>query len=110
MSGLPTAAETSVVPLVLLADADTGSRERRARQLEGRGFRVTVARTGFETIVKATCHAPDLIVVALGGETAGTVELLATCPSTAHIPLVRVPHGRSVPGRVLSGLLPAQAR
>jgi CheY-like chemotaxis protein len=97
-------------PTVLLADVDAVSRERRARQLEDRGFHVTVARTGFETIVKASCHLPDLIVIALRHDTAETVELLATCPATAHIPVLRLPHGRGVPGHVRSGAVPAHAR
>jgi CheY-like chemotaxis protein len=96
-------------PTVLLADTDASSRERRARQLEDRGFRVIGARTGFETIVKASCNLPDLIVIALRRDTAETVELLATCPSTAHIPVLRLPHGRPVPGNVRSGAL-ASAR
>ena len=119
MSGMTTPADASAtqarsgaaaLPLVLLADENTGSRERRARQLHARGFRVSVARTGFEAIVKASCQLPDLIVVALRQDTAETVELLATCPSTAHIPVVRVTQGRSVPVRALSDLRHAQAR
>ena len=55
------------LPLVLVADADAGSRTRRTRQLEGRGFRVAVSRTVFETIVKASCHLPDLILVGAQG-------------------------------------------
>jgi CheY-like chemotaxis protein len=87
-------------PLVLVADADAASRLRRTRQLQQRGFRVTVARTPFEAIVKACCHLPDLIVVdaSLGKPGAQeTTDLLATCPATAHIPVVQMARGRRLP-------------
>ncbi len=113
MSGLQTAAqEASVIPsqtaaiglpLVLVADADAGSRVRRARQLEGRGYRVAVARTAFETIVKACYQLPDLILldVSLGSHGVDeTFELLSTCPATAHIPIVRLRGGRRLPARL----------
>src|ERR1041384_3065807 len=91
MSGLKTVGME--LPLVLVADADSESRARRTQQLEARGFRVAVARTPFETIVKASCHLPDLILVAasLGQDGADeAAELLSTCPATAHIPIVRL--------------------
>ncbi len=91
-------------PLVLIADADDGSRTRRARQLANRGFRVAVARTAFEAIVKACCRLPDLILVdgSLGDAGADeTSELLATCPATMHIPIVRLTPGRRLPRRIL---------
>ena len=92
------------LPLVLIADADAESRERRAAQLEHRGFRVALSRTPFETIVKASCHLPDLILLdtSLGEEgTSETTELLSTCPATAHIPIVRL-RGRRLPSRVIA--------
>jgi CheY-like chemotaxis protein len=91
------------LPLVLVADADAASRSRRTRQLEGRGFRVAVSRTAFETIVKASCHLPDLILVgaSLGeAEARETTELLSTCPATAHIPIVQLSRGRRIPSRL----------
>ena len=91
------------LPLALVADADSASRSRRTRQLQLRGFRVAVARTVFETIVKASCHLPDLIVVgaSLGEEQAReTTELLSTCPATAHIPIVRLSRGARIPLRI----------
>ena len=96
------------IPLLLIADANATSRTRRARQLEARGFRVSVARTWFEAIVKASCHLPDLIFVdqSLGDEdAAGAAELLATCPATAHIPVVRLGPGRRLPTRMLSAVV-----
>ena len=96
-------ADSMELPLVLIADANPRSRERRAEQLELRGFRVSVARTAFETIVKASCHLPDLILVdgSLGATGAKeTMELLASCPATAHIPIVRLTPGRRLPRRV----------
>jgi CheY-like chemotaxis protein len=88
------------LPLVLVADANRASRARRARQLEERGYRVCVARTPFETIVKASCHLPDVILVdrSLGeGDIESTTALLSTCPATAHIPVVRRAPGRRLP-------------
>jgi CheY-like chemotaxis protein len=95
-------------PLVLVADANQASRLRRARQLEARGFYVAFARTGFEAIVKASCHLPDFIVVdeSLGDDAVSeTTELLATCPSTSHIPVVRLGPGRRLPTRMLSSVV-----
>jgi CheY-like chemotaxis protein len=98
-------AESLALPLVLVADADPDSRLRRTRQLQNRGFRVSVARTAFEAIVKACCNLPDLILVdtSLGDTDAReTRELLSTCPVTAHIPIVRLTPGRRLPSRVFA--------
>jgi CheY-like chemotaxis protein len=100
MSGLETRTAVIALPLVLVADADATSCARRTRQLEARGFRVALARTPFEAIVKASCHLPDLILmdVSLGEDEAA--ELLSTCPATAHIPIVRLRGGRRLPVRL----------
>ncbi len=98
-------AASIALPLVLIADADAGSRLKRARQLVRRGFRVAVARTAFEAIVKASCHLPDLILVdASLGDTGAqeTSDLLSTCPATAHIPIVRLTPGGRLPRRVFA--------
>jgi PleD family two-component response regulator len=95
------------VPLVLIADANPVSRMRRSRQLETRGFRVAVARTSFEAIVKASCHLPSFILMdeSLGDEdVTDTTTLLATCPATSHIPIVRLGPGRRLPVRMLSSV------
>ena len=101
---LPSQSATTsmALPLVLIADANGRSRVRRAQQLEDRGFRVTVARTGFETIVKASCHLPDIILVGSLGDqdVEETTELLSTCPATAHIPIVRLEYGGRLPRRL----------
>lgn len=107
-TAIPSAAAVIALPLVLVADADPKSRVRRTRQLEDRGFRVALARTPFEAIVKASCRLPDLILVdgSLGDAGADeTTELLSTCPATAHIPIVRLTAGRRVPVRVLAAAL-----
>lgn len=104
------AVSSTSMPLVLIADADADSRIRRARQLVARGFRVAMARTGFEAIVKASCHLPDLILVdgSLGAEGVdGTTTLLATCPVTAHIPIMRLTPGRRLPPRLPRASVPA---
>lgn len=90
---------------VLVADSDEASRQRRQSQLEAAGYRVSVARTGFEAIVKATCHLPDLILIdesIVDIEPEETGRLITTCPVTAHIPVVRVAPGRRVPARVIA--------
>jgi len=105
---VPTSAVSIALPLVLIADADPQSRLRRSRQLADRGFRVTVARTAFEAIVKASCYLPDLILVdgSLGDiDAQETSELLSRCPATAHIPIVRLTPGRRLPSRVFAAAL-----
>jgi CheY-like chemotaxis protein len=110
---LSSAATPLALPLVLVADADGDSRVRRARQLQSRGFRVSIARTAFETIVKASCHVPNLILVdaSLGdSDVQETMHLLAMCPATAHIPVVRLTPGRRIPARLLVAVPPAVSR
>jgi CheY-like chemotaxis protein len=102
-SVIPSRTAAIAVPLVLVADADAASRVRRARQLEARGFRVALSRTAFETIVKASYQLPDLILLdlSLGApDVDETVELLSTCPATAHIPIVRLRGGRRLPTKL----------
>jgi CheY-like chemotaxis protein len=99
------AGATPSAPHVLIAGGDDGTREARERQLHMAGFRVSVARTGFEAIVKASCQVPDLIVLddsLIDIDATETGRLLTTCPVTSHIPVVRLLHGRAVPQRVLS--------
>jgi len=96
-------APSIALPLALIADANPASRVRRTRQLEDRGYRVAVARTGFEAIVKASCHVPELILIdeSLGeADAQETTNLLSSCPATAHIPIVRVARGRRLPTRL----------
>lgn len=104
-TAVPTTAISIALPLVLIADADPESRRRRTQLLTRRGFRVTVARTPFEAIVKASCNLPDLILVdASLGDTGAqeTSDLLSTCPATAHIPIVRLTPGRRIPARLVA--------
>jgi CheY-like chemotaxis protein len=94
-------------PLVLIADGNTVSRELREAQLKAAGVRVSVARTGFEAIVKASCQVPDVILLddSLSDiEAAETGRLLTTCPVTSHIPVLRLLHGRRLPRRILTRL------
>ena len=95
------------IPHVLLADGDEHSRHIRFAQLSAAGFHVSIARTGFEAIVKASCQLPDLILlddslVDLGSAEIG--RLLTTSPATADIPVVRLLPGRRVPRRTLTQL------
>jgi len=102
-STVPDAASALALPLVLVADPDPRSSARRVEQLRRRGFRVSVARTPFEAIVKASCQLPDLILVdmSLGhGAVEETTQMLSMCPATAHIPIVHLPVGRRLPRRL----------
>jgi CheY-like chemotaxis protein len=93
--------------LILIADANPTSREIREAQLRNAGFRVSVARTGFEAIVKASCQMPDVILLdnSLGDLPASeTGQLLTTCPVTSHIPVVCLTRGRRLPQRMLTRL------
>lgn len=68
---------------------------------------MSVARTGFEAIVKASCQVPDLILIEESLpdlEAAETGRLITTCPVTAHIPIVRLGAGHRVPARVFARL------
>ena len=99
-TGVHTEGAPVVLPLVLVADANRASRAGGAKQPGGRGYRVCVARTPFEAIVKASCHLPDVILVdpSLGeGDIENTTTLLSTCPATAHIPVVRLTSNRRLP-------------
>ena len=100
-------APTEMQRHILIADPNEQSRDRRRSKLRESGYDVTVARTGFEAIVKASCHVPDLVLLdgALGDiEVSETARLLATCPVTAHIPVVRLGTGRRLLQRVLTHL------
>ena len=95
---------------VLVAATDDRARETRGRQLHASGLRVLFARTGFEAIVKASCHLPSLILLdaSLGQpEIDETSRLLATCPVTAHIPILQLTARRSVPRRMLQQIAAA---
>ncbi len=92
---------------MLIADGDAVSRDLREAQLRTAGLRVSVARTGFEAIVKASYHTPDVILLddsLTGLEAAETFRMLRMCPTTAHIPVVRLLRGKRLPQRMLSRL------
>ena len=90
---------------VLIADPNEETRERRQSQLRDAGFRVSIARTGFEAIVKACCHVPDWILIdasLTGIEAAETGRLITTCPVTAHIPVIQLSAGQRLPQRIFA--------
>ena len=91
---------------VLIGAGEEMSRRLREALLRMARCRVSLARTGFEAIVKATCHLPDVILLddSLGEiDAAETRRLIATCPVTSHIPVVRLGSGRArLPRRVLT--------
>ncbi|HXG56472.1 MAG TPA: hypothetical protein VNJ03_13935 [Vicinamibacterales bacterium] len=66
---------------------------------------MSVARTGFEAIVKASCQIPDLILLddSLADlDATETRRLITTCPVTAHIPVISLSSDRQVPPQVFS--------
>ena len=90
---------------VLIADPNEETREHRQSQLREAGFRVSIARTGFEAIVKACCHVPDWILIdasLTGIEAMETGPLITTCPVTAHIPVIQLSAGQRLPQRIFS--------
>jgi CheY-like chemotaxis protein len=91
---------------VLIGAGDEMSLRRCETQLQTAGCRVSTARTGFEAIVKASCHMPDVILLddSLGDiDAAATRRLIATCPVTSHIPVVRLgSRSARLPRRVLT--------
>jgi CheY-like chemotaxis protein len=94
---------------VLIADANARTLGARVEQLRALGLQVSMARTSFEAIVKATCHVPDVILLDgsldasyEGIKTAETVQMLTICPVTSHIPIYRLTPGRRVPQRILA--------
>jgi CheY-like chemotaxis protein len=91
---------------VLVADAGQ-TRSVREQQLLAAGHRVSVARTAFEALVKATFHLPDVILIDPKLPDISVIEtigFLNTCPATAHIPVARLAPGRTVSQRILSSL------
>jgi CheY-like chemotaxis protein len=104
---ISTAGLDRLAPLVLIADGDGASRGLREAQLLAAGLRVSVARTGFEAIVKASCQVPDVILLADSLNDLEAIEtgrLLSTCPMTSHIPIVRLLRGGRLPQRILTRL------
>ena len=102
---LGTVTPSASVQHVLIADGDSESRDRRESQLRASGCAVTVARTGFEAIVKASCRVPDLILLddSLADiQVVETRRLIATCPVTSHIPVISLASGRQVPQQVFA--------
>lgn len=82
------------VARVLLVASDPRRLDACARTLEAAGIPTTTARTGFEAIVKACWHLPEVIVMQerlMADEGVdGTVaaQMIRVCPATAHIPIV----------------------
>jgi CheY-like chemotaxis protein len=92
---------------VLVADAQGATRSAREQQLLSAGYRVSLARTAFEALVKATCHQPDVILLDRSLPdlaTHETIHFLSTCPVTSHIPVAQLSPGRSVPQRIMGEL------
>ena len=90
---------------MLIGDGDEISRRLREAQLSTAGFRVSVARTGFEAIVKASCHMPNVILLdesLVDIDAEETERMISTCPATSHIQVVRLASNPTLlPRRVL---------
>ncbi len=92
---------------VLIVDGNTTSREDRLAELRASGLKVSSARTGFEAIVKASCHVPDVILIDESlpdMDAAEAGRLITTCPVTAHIPVIPLDGDGSLPPRLVSVL------
>lgn len=82
---------------VLVVANDERILQAYARCLTEAGLHVSMARTGFEAIVKASCQLPDAIVMQeglLAGEGVSSDaarELIGVCPATSHIPVICYP-------------------
>ena len=79
------------MPTLLIADADTGFRQRTRAALEERGFDVLgEAATVTDAVDRAIAHHPDLCLVDLalpGGGLAAVAKLTKTAPRTAVVVL-----------------------
>lgn len=104
---------------VLLVAGDERILAAYARCLSDAGLQVSVARTGFEAIVKASCLLPDAILMhegLLAGEgvdSQAARELIGVCPATAHIPVIPYSagaptHPEAVESADVLSLLPGQ--
>lgn len=94
---LSTAAADAALPrrtCVLLVAGDAQVLSSCAARLEDAGIDAATARTGFEAIVKACWHVPDLVIMQDGlsageGVDGGVAaQMLHVCPVTSHIPIV----------------------
>lgn len=92
------------VARVLLVASDPHRLHACARTLEAAGIPTATARTGFEAIVKACWHLPEVIVMQerlMADEGVdGTVaaQMIRVCPATAHIPIVDAASLATLPG------------
>ena len=85
--------DRTAAPHVLIADRNPVSRAARERQLLGSGFRVSVARTGFEALKLIDCCPVDLVVLdlLLPGVDGFTVrEELAAHPGTTDADMLEL--------------------
>ena len=96
-------------PTILIAEDYDDNRELLRLLLAGANYDVREARNGQECLTLACQDPPDLIMVdaSLGDtDVQETMHLLAMCPATAHIPVVRLTRGRRIPARLLAGITP----
>lgn len=88
------AVEDGRVRRVLLVARDPQVLESCAKRLEHAGIRTATAHTGFEAIVKACWHVPDVILMQdginawEGVDGSVAAQMIRVCPATAHIPIV----------------------
>lgn len=96
-TALSTATAEATLPRarrVLLVASDGDALSRCTRALEQSGIVVATARTGFEAIVKACWHLPDVVIMpeelpdGMGVDGGVAAQMIRICPATAHIPVV----------------------
>jgi CheY-like chemotaxis protein len=81
-------------PCVLLVAEDVQVLRSCAAKLEEGGIAAATARTGFEAIVKACWHLPDVVIMQdgliadQGVDGSVAAQMIRVCPATAHIPIV----------------------
>jgi CheY-like chemotaxis protein len=79
---------------VLLVAGDAQVLSACAAKLEDAGIGAATARTGFEAIVKACWHVPDMVIMqdglsaGEGVDGGAAAQMLRLCPVTSHIPIV----------------------
>jgi CheY-like chemotaxis protein len=81
-------------PSVLLVADDAQVLKTCAAKLEEAGIGAATARTGFEAIVKACWHLPDIVIMqeglnaGQGVDGSVAAQMIGVCPATSHIPIV----------------------
>lgn len=89
--------------MLLVADADRGSRARCGRELRSLGYRVETARDGLEAVRKAQDLAPDLVILDVFLPVMDGLEATGRILEERHdVPVILYTEDGSVKGSFLS--------